>query len=197
MNCKRITRAALLALGVSWLSAAAPALAAEPAGPTDRLVNPGAVLEIAVYAAGEKELEFTATVAPDSTIVVPLAGTTRVGGLAAAGIAERLQAILGKDYLVHPQVLVNVKEYGGRVLVWGEVRQPGLYALGQGLSVLSAVVMAGGFTDFAAAGKARVVRTRGGGIEVVRLDIGRILKGKEQDIVLRDGDRLEVPRRLF
>ncbi len=196
MNPKRMIRTAFLALCVA-LSASTPVGADEPAAPTDRVVNPGAVLDIAVYAAGEKELEFTATVAPDSTIVVPLAGTTRVGGLQASNIAERLQAILGKDYLVNPQVLVNVKEYGGRVLVWGEVRQPGLYSLGQGLSVLSAVMMAGGFTDFASAGKARIVRTRNGSSEVVRLDIGQILKGKGQDLVLLDGDRLEVPRRLF
>jgi polysaccharide export outer membrane protein len=162
------------------------------------VVNPGAVLDIAVYAAGEKELEFTATVAPDSTIMVPLAGTTKVGGLEAKKVADRLQRVLGDKYFVNPQVLVNVKEYGGRVLVSGEVRQPGIYPMGLGLTVLSATVLAGGFTDFASTGRAKIVRTlRNGRTEVLKVDLGKVIKGQVPDLVLRDGDRVDVPRRMF
>jgi polysaccharide export outer membrane protein len=169
--------------------------ASAAAGP---VVNPGAVLDITVYAAGEKELDFTATVAPDSTIMVPLAGTIKVGGLEATKVSQRLQLLLGKNYFVNPQVLVNVKEYGGRVLVSGEVRQPGIYPMGLGLTVLSATVLAGGFTDFASTGRAKVVRTmRNGRTEVLKVDLGKIIKGQVPDLVLRDGDRVDVPRRLF
>jgi protein involved in polysaccharide export with SLBB domain len=45
------------------------------------VLNPGAVLEISVYASGKKELDFTATVQPDSTIMAPLVGTTKVTGM--------------------------------------------------------------------------------------------------------------------
>lgn len=162
------------------------------------VVNPGAVLEIAVYAAGQKELDFTATVAPDSTIMVPLAGTTKVGGLEVKKVSERLQNVFGAKYFVNPQVLVNVKEYGGRVIVSGEVRQPGIYPMGLGLTALSATVLAGGFTDFASAGRTKVVRIlRNGSTEVLKLDLGKVIKGKVPDMVLRDGDRVDVPRRLF
>src|SRR5262245_48897002 len=51
--------------------------AAPPSGP---ILNPGAVLDISVYAAGKKELDFTATVAPDSSIMLPLAGAGEAGG---------------------------------------------------------------------------------------------------------------------
>ena len=181
-------------LATLWLVVGAgPAAAA--VGP---VVNPGAVLDIAVYAAGKKELEFTATVAPDSTIMVPLAGTTKVGGLETTKVAQRLQRLFGKDYFVDPQVLVNVKEYGGRVLVSGEVQKPGIYPMGIGLTALSATVLAGGFTDFASAGRAKIVRTmRNGRTEVLKVDLGKVLKGQIPDLVLRDGDRIDVPRRLF
>ena len=185
----RTLLAGLLLLAGAGLPAAAAV------GP---IVNPGAVLDIAVYAAGKKELEFTATVAPDSTIMIPLAGTTKVGGLETTKVSQRLQRLYGKDYFVDPQVLVNVKEYGGRVLVSGEVQRPGIYPMGIGLTALSATVLAGGFTDFASAGRAKVVRTmRNGRTEVLKVDLGKVLKGQVPDLVLRDGDRIDVPRRLF
>ena len=193
MRFTNVLKRALLA-GLLLLPAGAPRADAA----TGPVVHPGAVLDIAVWAAGKKELEFTATVAPDSTIMVPLAGTTRVGGLEAAKVQQRLQTLYGKSYYVNPQVLVNVKEYGGRVLVSGEVRQPGIYPMGLGLTALSATVIAGGFTDFASAGRAKVVRTlRNGRTEVLHVDLGKVLKGEVADLVLRDGDRVDVPRRLF
>jgi len=162
------------------------------------VLNPGAVLDISVYAAGKKELDFTATVQPDSTIMAPLVGTTKVAGLDAAKVSARLQRLYDKNYFVNPQVLVNVKEYGGRVLVSGEVRQPGIYPVGQGLTALSATVLAGGFTDFASLSRAKIVRTaKNGRPEVVKVDLGKILKGEVPDLALRDGDRVDVPRRLF
>lgn len=179
--------------GVLLLTGAGPAAAV-----VAPVVNPGAVLDITVYAAGKKELDFTATVAPDSTIMVPLAGTTKVGGLDATRVSQRLQKLFDKNYFVNPQVLVNVKEYGGRVLVSGEVRQPGIYPVGLGLTILSATVLAGGFTDFASVGRAKVVRTmRNGRTEVLKVDLGKVIKGQVPDLVLRDGDRVDVPRRLF
>jgi polysaccharide biosynthesis/export protein len=186
----------------AWRGLLAGALLLAGAGPAAAavapVVNPGAVLDITVYAAGKKELDFTATVAPDSTIMVPLAGATKVGGLDATKVQQRLQKVFDKNYFVNPQVLVNVKEYGGRVLVSGEVRQPGIYPVGLGLTVLSATVLAGGFTDFASVGRAKVVRTmRNGRTEVLKVDLGKIIKGQVPDLVLRDGDRVDVPRRLF
>jgi polysaccharide export outer membrane protein len=162
------------------------------------VLNPGAVLDISVYASGKKELDFTTTVAPDSTIMLPLVGTQKVGGLDANKLTARLHRVYDKEYFVNPQVLVNVKEYGGRVLVSGEVRQPGLYPVGMGLTALSATVLAGGFTDFASLGRAKIVRTlRNGRTEVVKVDLGKVLKGQVPDFALRDGDRIDVPRRLF
>jgi len=162
------------------------------------VLNPGAVLDISVYASGKKELDFTATVQPDSTIMAPLVGTTKVAGMDATKVSARLQRLYDKNFFVNPQVLVNVKEYGGRVLVSGEVRQPGIYPVGQGLTALSATVLAGGFTDFASLGRAKIVRTaRNGRTEVVKVDLGKILKGELPDLALRDGDRVDVPRRLF
>ena len=80
----------------------------------------------------------------------------------------------------------------------GGMEEPGIYPVGQGLTALSATVLAGGFTDFASLGRAKIVRTaRNGRTEVVKVDLGKILKGELPDLALRDGDRVDVPRRLF
>jgi polysaccharide biosynthesis/export protein len=182
-----------LVTGLWLLVGVVPAAAA--AAP---VLNPGAVLDISVYASGKKELDFTTTVAPDSTIMLPLVGTQHIGGLDATKLTARLSRVYDKSYFVNPQVLINVKEYGGRVLVSGEVRQPGIYPVGMGLTALSATVLAGGFTDFASLGRAKIVRTlRNGRTEVVKVDLGKVLKGQVPDLALRDGDRIDVPRRLF
>ena len=182
-----------------WLIGMLLVLGGETAAATAApVLSPGAVLDISVYASGKKELDFTATVQPDSTIMAPLVGTTKVAGMDATKVSARLQRLYDKNFFVNPQVLVNVKEYGGRVLVSGEVRQPGIYPVGQGLTALSATVLAGGFTDFASLGRAKIVRTaRNGRTEVVKVDLGKILKGELPDLALRDGDRVDVPRRLF
>lgn len=162
------------------------------------VVNPGAVMDITVFAAGKKELDFSATVAPDSTVMLPLVGTAKVVGLDATGLSKHLQRLYDRNYFVNPQVLINVKDYGGRVMVYGEVRQPGMYPVGLGLTALSATVLAGGFTDFASLGRAKVVRImRNGRTEVLKVDLGKVLKGQNPDLVLLDGDRVDVPRRLF
>ena len=182
-----------------WLIGMLLVLGGEAAAATvTPVLSPGAVLDISVYASGKKELDFTATVQQDSTIMAPLVGTMKVTGLDATKVSARLQRLYDKNFFVNPQVLVNVKEYGGRVLVSGEVRQPGIYPVGQGLTVLSATVLAGGFTDFASLGKAKIVRpVKNGRTEVVKVDLGKILKGEVPDLALRDGDRVDVPRRLF
>ena len=181
-----------------WLIGMLLVLGGEAAATVAPVLNPGAVLDISVYASGKKELDFTATVQPDSSIMAPLVGTTKVAGMDASKVSTRLQRLYDKNFFVNPQVLVNVKEYGGRVLVSGEVRQPGIYPVGQGLTALSATVLAGGFTDFASLGRAKIVRTaKNGRTEVLKVDLGKILKGEMPDLALRDGDRVDVPRRLF
>ncbi len=161
------------------------------------IVSPGDVLEVQVWAGGEKQEEFTSVVSPERSIMVPLAGTVPVSGLTPPAVSARLRQILSRSYYVNPQVLVNEKDYGGRVTVMGEVRNPGVYPLGQGLTALTACALAGGPTDFAAMHNVKLVRLEGRATRQYRIDLARIRQGKDDDPVLLSGDRLDVPRRMF
>jgi protein involved in polysaccharide export with SLBB domain len=89
----------------------------------------GDILQVTVFAGGEKQEDFTATIVATGTITCPLLGETKVAGLTPEEIARQLRAMLARDYFVDPQVLVSVKEHGGQVYVTGEVKQPGAYGV--------------------------------------------------------------------
>lgn len=161
------------------------------------VVSPGDVLEITYYAGGEKQEAFTVTVSADGTITCPLIGEFSLGGMPISEIVARLQGILARDYYIGPQVLVSVKEYGGRVYVLGEVKHPGVYALPEAPTALSACVNAGGFTDFAAPRHAKVTRIQDGKPKLFEVDLVKVKQGKAEDLPLLGGDRIDVPRRRF
>jgi polysaccharide export outer membrane protein len=167
------------------------------AQPAPYAVGPGDVLQITIYAGGDKQEEFTDTVSPAGTINCPLVGEVRAGGMTPPKIAERLRERLARDYYRDPQVLVSLKEYGGQIHILGEVRRPGLYPFRAGLTALSACALAGGFGDFAAAQRARVTRSVDGRSKVFEVNLIRVKQGKAEDLPLACGDRIDVPRRRF
>ena len=184
----RLFLAVLLVSSSAWVAARAE---------DTRLVSPGDLLEVQVYAGGEKQQEFTTAVSADGSISAPLLGVVRLGPTVLSEVSHKLQLRYARGYYIDPQVIVNVKEFGGRVFVAGEVKRPGMYPLGRGLTALSVCDVAGGFSDFASPGRARLSRIWNGRTQIVKLDLNRIRKGKERDVTLQDGDRLEVPRRFF
>ncbi len=157
----------------------------------------GDVLQITVFAGGEKQEDFAATVVGAGSITCPLLGETKVAGLSTDEISRQLRAMLARDYFVDPQVLVAVKEHGGQVFVTGEVRQPGAYGLKDGLTLLHACLQAGGFTDYAALHGVKLTRVVDGQPRTAVIDVVKVRQGKQPDPLLSSGDRLDIPRRRF
>ena len=85
----------------------------------------------------------------------------------------------------------------GVVYVLGEVRKPGGFALkaSEKLSVLQAVALSEGLTHTAAKSGARVIRTdpETGERKEFGIDLNKIMKGKDPDIVLESRDIVFVP----
>ena len=161
------------------------------------VVGPGDVLQVMIYAAGDKRDDYTVMVSPAGIATTPLIGDMKVAGLTVAEIARRMKAILGRDYYVNPQVLVSVREYGGKVYVLGEVQRPGPYSMTEGLTLMSATELAGGTTDFAAPRRVRLTRVQNGRPIRVEINLLRIRQGKAPDVPLQSGDRIEVGQRWF
>jgi polysaccharide export outer membrane protein len=85
-----------------------------------------------------------------------------------------------------------------QVLIFGEVAQAGLFRVDDDMTLLRVISMAGGTSDRAAKGKVKIFReAEGGKIEEIKVDLNDILKGKHEDILLHDGDRILVPKTFF
>ena len=150
------------------------------------------------------ELGVTVPVRPDGRISVPLVGDVVAGGrvpeVVARDIEEKLSA-----YVRDPQVAVILTdlrshEYLSRVRVTGAVRQPISLPYRQGMTVLDAVLAAGGLNEFAAPDRASLFRRNGNGATTpyaVRLD--RILNRGDLSTNHRvaPGDVITIPERVL
>src|SRR5258705_5400932 len=89
-------------------------------------------------------------------------------------------------------------EYLTRVRVTGAVRTPRSIPYRQGMTVLDAVLEAGGVNDFAAPNRSKLYRKGKDKVEVLEIELGNILnKGQLQtNLPLRAGDIITVPERL-
>ncbi|MBI3298304.1 MAG: polysaccharide biosynthesis/export family protein [Elusimicrobia bacterium] len=161
-------------------------------------IGPADLLEITVYQ--EKDLDRKVRVSPEGTVGMPLAGTISVAGL---GVAEAERALTERlrRFIISPQVSIFITEYGNKqVYVLGEVAKPGSYPLPTEarLSVLEAIILAGGFTQYAAVDKTRVIR-KGRGTQAILIDITAITKrgDKSKDVLLEPNDVIYVPESIF
>src|SRR5436190_17842759 len=95
----------------------------------DHKIAPLDIINIDVV--GEKDLsKENLRVSSSGTITFPFLGSVEVKGKTPAEVENLLKEMLGKDYLVNPQVIVTVKEYRSRtVSVIGQVNNQGNYAL--------------------------------------------------------------------
>jgi polysaccharide export outer membrane protein len=173
----------------------APApLPAETMGAT--ALGPGDVFEVRVY--GEPELSGVYRVGPKGEIAFPLCRTVRVGGLTATEAADRLHACLADGFIRNAQVTVIVKEYNSKkVFVFGEVQKPGTFVYEDGMTVIQAVTLAGGFTKTASQNGTSVTRLVDGQEAKLKVPVQDIALGKAANFLLRPGDIVFVPESLF
>src|SRR5512146_2753083 len=156
----------------------------------------GAAVVLAVNVWKESEISREAPVRPDGKISLPLIGDVQASGLTPQQLQQSIRDRLA-SYLVNPTVTVMVREARShRFNVVGEVQHPGSYVLGQPLTVLDALAMAGGFRDFAKTGGIYVLRVHANGShERMGFNYKQVISGRNlaQNIRLQPGDTVVVP----
>jgi polysaccharide export outer membrane protein len=149
------------------------------------------------------ELGITVPVRPDGMISIPLVGDVSAGGRTPTEVSADIQEKLGA-FVRDPQVAVILTdlrshEYLSRVRVTGAVRQPISLPYRPGMTVLDAVLAAGGITEFAAPDRSELHRKvkDAGSAHAVRLD--RILSRGDlsTNYAVSPGDVITVPERAF
>lgn len=84
-----------------------------------------------------------------------------------------------------------------KVYVMGRVKNPKAYDFQEGLSALNACILAGGFDPFAAPNRATITRRKDGKEEIIKVNLERVRDGKEPDVMLVPGDRINIPESRF
>jgi protein involved in polysaccharide export with SLBB domain len=156
----------------------------------------GDVIEVRVYQ--EPELSGVYQIGREGDVIFPLCKRVAVSGLSPNGAAEKIRACLSEGFMRDPQVSVLVKEYNSKkVFVFGEVQKPGTFVYEEGMSIVQAVTIAGGFTKTASQNSTSVTRRVNGQEVKVKVNVQDIALGKAPNFVLEPGDIVYVPESLF
>ncbi|HVK51463.1 MAG TPA: XrtA/PEP-CTERM system exopolysaccharide export protein [Pseudoxanthomonas sp.] len=149
------------------------------------------------------ELGITVPVRPDGKISVPLVGDVNAGGLTPQEVAKDIQEKLGA-FVRDPQVAVILTdlrshEYLSRVRVTGAVRQPVSLPYRPGMTVLDAVLAAGGVTEFAAPDRSDLHRKTAEETRTYAVRLDKILNRGDlsTNYQVSPGDVITVPERTF
>ena len=180
-----------------------PSPVAPPTPSPDYRVGPGDVLEVEVF--GNPDLSRNPTVQTNGMVALTLLGEVPVAGLTLAEVKARLTGLLGRDYLVNPQVDVRVKEYQSQfVTMAGEVSTPGRRPLRGGQTrLIDVLVEAGGLTP-RASGELVLSRADGafeGGARTMRVQLGSPTLTPEEErrlqLPLRAGDVITASPKYY
>ncbi|MCB1547015.1 MAG: polysaccharide export protein [Hyphomicrobiaceae bacterium] len=148
-------------------------------------VNTGDKLRITVF----KEQELSREYEVDSTgnITIPLIGAVRAAGLMPAQLQESIAAKLRDGYIRDPKVSVELLTQRPFYII-GEVTKSGEYPYRSGMTIMSAVAVAGGYTYRADTGKIFIRRS------------GQTFERSyptSAGVDIRPGDIIRIPERYF
>ena len=141
-------------------------------------------IKIAVFRHDDLSGEFSLDGA--GNFAMPLIGGVQAAGLTTGELEKVLENKLKDGYLVDPQVSIEVLNYRPFYIL-GEVQRPGSYPYVNGMTILNAVALAGGFTYRAK--QSDYLLQRGGS--------NTQASGVGGDMALLPGDVITVQERFF
>ena len=159
----------------------------------EKSLSPEDVLGIVFWR--EPELSGDVTVRPDGRITLPVIGELEAAGVRPDALQKQI-ATLASKYVNEPNVAVVVRTIHSRkFFVTGRVTSPGTFDLRGTMTVLQAIAMAGGLTEYADAKRITVLRKNGGQVTVLKFNYRDVARGKnlDQNVVMSPGDTVVVP----
>jgi polysaccharide export outer membrane protein len=158
-------------------------------------IRAGDVLKISFP--GAPNLDTQQQVRRDGRVTMPLGGEVVAAGLTPAGLEQELIKVYASQ-LISKEVSVTVVSSTFTVFVSGSVVRPGKVVADHAISVLEAVMEAGGFDSTKADMRAVVVtRQEGGQYKNYTVDLKLVLEGKQSEpFYLKPGDVVYVPERF-
>jgi polysaccharide export outer membrane protein len=160
-------------------------------------IGVGDVLSVSVWQ--NPDLGHDVIVRPDGKISFPLVGDVMAAGLSVIQLDLELTERL-KEYIRYPEVSVSIKKLGGKkVIVLGQVKNPGVYSVTGARTILEAVGLAGGFTDNAVSSSVILIRGGFAKPEAKRINLTRAINRGDlrQNIPLESEDIVFIPKKFI
>lgn len=147
----------------------------------------GAGDKIKVIVFGHSDLSGEFQLDGSGRISLPLIKEIQASELTVADLAAAITSRLSPDYLIDPKVSIEVLNYRPFYII-GEVKNPGQYSYVSGMTVLTAVALAGGYTYRAKNSKALITHA-----QHLRED----KQIAQQDTEILPGDVIEIPEKYW
>lgn len=152
---------------------------------SEYVLGVGDKIRLTVY--GEVDLSGDYDVSSTGVISLPLIGDVAAANQPLRSFEQAVRSKLADGYLRDPRVSAQVINYRP-FFILGEVAKPGSYPYVNGMTVVNAVALAGGYTYRADEDDIRIKHAKTGGKKEVRV---------EENSVVMPGDIIRVPERFF
>lgn len=172
----------LFVLAVHFAAWSPSALAQEPKG---YILGVGDRIRVTVF--GQEDLSGEFEVDGAGRVSLPLIRDVYADGLTLRKFEQAIIDKLKPDFLRNPKVSVDVLNYRPFYII-GEVKRPGSYAYVNGMTVVNAIALAGGYTYRAKENSVLIIRAD---------DKTREKEDADYDTTVLPGDVIEVPERFF
>ena len=149
------------------------------------LLDTGDRLRVFVY--GQPNLSRAYTVDQSGQITVPLINEVTARGRTTKDVEATIRRRLGAEFVRDPQVTVDIIQ-NRPFFIYGEVRTGGQYPFVSGMTVETAIAIAGGYSERASTRSYRITRRVNGFVD--QIDAGG-------DFPLLPGDTVYVNERFF
>ena len=164
--------------------------------PTGYILSPNDQVGVEVF--GEDDLRTLGRLNAEGNLSVPLLGSVHIAGLTLNQAAAKLTELFGSNYLVNPKVNVMLVGYAKRrFTMLGQVNRPGSYEMPEdspeGIDLLEAIAIAGGYTRIAAPERISVRRAN----QILRVNAKRLARGSRENFKVLPGDTVTVGESLF
>lgn len=191
MNCRHFIRSAVGAVLLVIAAACEPIAIESTEGssaaldPGDYRLGAGDTLRVTVF--GEQQLSGDFRVDGAGKVALPLIGDVGVADRSTNEVERDIASRLSQGYVRDPKVSVEVTTHRP-FFILGEVRNPGQYPYTSGMTALSAIAAAGGFTYRAREDYVLVTRSSESSQKPIRVPV---------NAPIRPDDVLRVPERYF
>lgn len=170
--------------------------------PGDYVLQPMDVLRVQVFQEDDINKQGEVSISQEHTVFLPLIKTISLKGKTVRQAETMIRELYDRDFLVNPQVSVNVLKYAERsVNVIGAVNNAGRVQFPQEgrLNILDAISLAGGQNRLSDLKRVKLTRhTPSGDVSTQEIDVDALMKRGGRDAVpLEKGDVIFVPERIL